>query len=746
LSPVRKYNYRSTVNPGEAFALLVGPWIEQLTSGYYRISPLINDLAKDNWSSAEITELHACAAKALLSKQTLTPIEVSNGLLHAILGQAGEHIMPLVIYLLSDKDDILSKLAEDLRWLILIATSSGQKILPSNPIVSIALRHLQFRVAAKIDPNSATKLADAWQKEIDQMVIDEVREGYQLLFHLETLLRIEVPFSFDVLIPRVVRVIQLLSKRGTKYEEFYKSLPLADGIKMLPLFALVRCKDYKNLRDLINQLDQKSAEIRAVHVEFLSKETEWGTYLIDGIYLTEFHSPSPQWTECINVLILTIAKAREWGITSFIDSAYHIMAAIYDEDLKDSTKAISVLDEARVFLGLENPIIEDARAMILFRQKKYAEALKIWVRILPIWKTKLLSPLLAYRKAEVCAANISDWDNVAELALEGSRVAKVMSNVGLEIGFKADNALAVWKSGNRCVSLSRFAEILNQFRLLPDANSDLFSYTLQKRIGNALQWLLNDVQRSHSAIVPEPPPGGFSNNESIDEKIKDYPLQPIDFFWMPLAEIDIEVGGGGEIYEFFKSRYAETKYPAITLSIRRLTILRSLRAVALGHLISDYIAFVGATEKFKAAMSESKDILKPFSALPIEIQRNEAFYDSLIDFLCPSVLIYLRRDRSLQPLVDDWREDAKNNQALEGELGQWLEFLKQSKEKTEEELISMMCNPSAFSGERFISALLLSLQGKSNPDLIFYSNLLLFVEFQLYSPVGFRFIPHFFLC
>jgi hypothetical protein len=718
----------SVTSPGEAFSLLIGPWVERLTSGYYRLSPLLKDIANEIWSGTETKELHGYAVKALLTERTLSLIEASNSLLHGILGEAGEQLMPLIFYLLASvKEEILPKIAEDLRWLTLVALSPGQQIYPQNPVVSMSLRHLQFRVSAEIDKDSALRVARAWEEEINKLTVDEFKKGCQLLFYLDTLLRYQVPFPLDVAMTKMKAAIQLLPGKGEASRKHLDiTLPIDDGIKLLPLFVLVRCQDFNDLSFFIDLIDRQNEMDRVVYVDFFNEEPDWGGYLVDGVYLNEHKASSPKWHECIDAFLLTISKARAWCVSSLVSSAYHMIAVIYDEDLKDTDKAFTVLDEARNVLGSDNSIIEDARAMILFRQNRYGEALEIWERILSTWKTKFLAPLLAYRRAEISSAKLGNWTGAARLSSEASRLAKDMENVSLEIGFQADHAFAVWKLGDSCKSIELFVEVVKKLRFLPDASNDLFAYTLQKRIGLALQWLLNDERSCHTDNFSEPPPGGFSNNEDMTEKIKDYPLQPIEFFWLPLAEIELDLRCDTKIFDSFKEIYSETKYPAIRLAIARLSILQSLRTHSFQKLISEFITFISMAENFKGLISQSIDFVKEFNSVQTTVQKNEEFYDSLINLLCPPIIIYLSRNSDLYPLIELWRDDARNNKVLEGKLASWFDFLEVSNKTSEQELTSIMSNPIASSGERFISSLLLSVELKATPDIIFYANLLLF--------------------
>ena len=717
----------SIEKPGEAFDVLVGPWIERLSSEYYRISPLLINMAKEIWSDAEVKELHAHAVKALLSEKTLSPIEASNALLHGIIGESGEALMPLMFFLLMNKKDVLFQISEDLRWLIVLAIIPGQKIYPKNPIVSLMLRHLQFRVALEVDKKDiAVTVAQAWEHEVEDCPINELKAGHRLLFLIETLIRHEVPFPLIVILSRVKELIQLFSKEDEiNVKEILKSFKDKDVIPTITLFAIIRCNSYNDLLELINTIDKESEDSKGLYLSLLDTKDDWSSFLISQVYLNEYKSSSPKWIECLEVFKHTIEKALSWNALSLVSNAYHMTAVIYDEHLEESDKALEVLDEARRHLGNDNPIIEDARAMIFFRQKRDKEALEILERILPVWKTDFdPTPLMAYRRAEISATKLGDWNKAAMLALQGANHASRLNNKIMEIGFRADQVFALWKNNDRQRSVELFAAVVHDFHQLPDPRSELGSYALQKRVGHALTWLLHDVRKDHSDTHAEPPPGCFSNHE-VDESIKDYPLQPIDFFWMVLAEIEFELRLDDKIFNHFKERSHTTDYPIIKMSLAKLTISHALKKHELSSLTQYFNNFIAAIELFKKSVSSSNDLFKKLEANK-EVQKIDDLYESLIILLSFAVVILLEQKRDVKEMLTAWRSDAEKLVIMRSKLLSWFAFLEVTVSTSDYELTKILSDGSAGAGERYVASILLSTKETISPEVTLYSHFLLF--------------------
>ena len=68
--------------PGLVFDGLVGPWVEVVAEGLYRVSPLLREVGKDVQGEDWATGMHCGIARALLGFRTLSPTDVSAILFH----------------------------------------------------------------------------------------------------------------------------------------------------------------------------------------------------------------------------------------------------------------------------------------------------------------------------------------------------------------------------------------------------------------------------------------------------------------------------------------------------------------------------------------------------------------------------------------------------------------------------------------------------------------------------------------
>ena len=113
-----------------------------------------------------------------------------------------------------------------------------------------------------------------------------------------------------------------------------------------------------------------------------------------------------------------------WGVTPLVVSAYHALAVIHDEYLDDHHAALASLAQGQTQLGQSHPVLENARAMVLYRRQQYKEALCIWEAVLPQWQQERdVTLAFSYRKAEICAIEDNDWRKAAEMARRGEEAA-----------------------------------------------------------------------------------------------------------------------------------------------------------------------------------------------------------------------------------------------------------------------------------------------------------------------------------
>jgi hypothetical protein len=198
--------------PGEAFDLLVGPWIEQEGEGYFRISPLLESAAAEVWPKDEVTKLHLTVAEGILNCGQLTYCEASIILQHGLEAGAPSPVLPIASFFAHARGATAGKIAPYFSWFVGSKLGPDEVLLPNNIALSSFLRASQFEFACELSPKGLAPLvAQRWEDEIARSGQADLAVLNRCGFLVGTLVRMDVPFPTPILIQRVLEASKLAS-------------------------------------------------------------------------------------------------------------------------------------------------------------------------------------------------------------------------------------------------------------------------------------------------------------------------------------------------------------------------------------------------------------------------------------------------------------------------------------------------------------------------------------------------------
>ena len=159
--------YRDRISyAGDILGQLVGPWIDSVNETYYTISPLLIGAANHVWSKSEIKHLHAQVADAILkAAENLTLMEVCAVLMHSIGGQNKEAFIAVIQVLVTAPEGNWKEISQEFSWLIHVEPDFPERCFPGDSNVKHQFRSLQYRIAVDVEPESALKILEIWDKE-----------------------------------------------------------------------------------------------------------------------------------------------------------------------------------------------------------------------------------------------------------------------------------------------------------------------------------------------------------------------------------------------------------------------------------------------------------------------------------------------------------------------------------------------------------------------------------------------------
>jgi hypothetical protein len=704
----------AVTNPGETFDLLVGPWVESYGRGYYKLSPLLKNSASEMFGQREIHNLHKTATYSFFTEDVLTPTEINGILLHGLIGEVPEALDRIAHVTENVKGDDWSLIAPEIEWFAHLATDSDEKLYKSNPITSLILRRLQFRIAAATDgARLAPKVVSCWDRELQQVNEFKDMPGFHVVsLTLQQMFNL-ILFQLDVRIPirTIVRNIVTAVGLGKQWEDVadrdkfvqealetkrkvYQKLPAAE-MEMLQrelgsdldkivdisddiYMTAVRCNSADDVADFFDELERQASSAADEVWEYLRSNEYTSTLLVMAAWLGELKVSSPNWERVLEVLDMVAQMARAKEIDHLAAAAFQTKAIVLKEHAKGRGDAVEVINEGVRQLGYPHPALQDYLAKIYMLDERYAEAIEVWRQIPPEDEGRQTSHrIFSHNDALKCAGLLSDWHAVMEFALQGEKVARRLCHLGdvIAVGFLAEHALALWKLEGAQKGLDAFAAVASELKSLPDPSDDLKSYTLLMRISYAVKWLAGD--RGITEKEPEPLPGLFSDFKNQEIKREK------------------EVPSGLAV-------------PLLQLQIEQFRLKHSLRSLSMGPLISQYAKL----------SAYSKEVAERLNA-PI----TDSFDPSMVYALVFAALVtWLGKDRPLTLPVDKWKEDARSSGLLDENLVSYFDFVGRAVDEEDVHLMGILISHTESAERRLIASLVLSYRNTLTPDDRFVAN------------------------
>ena len=410
---------------GDIFSQLVGPWIDRFNESYYTISPLLTNAAKDIWSESKINKLHAQIADGILKTEDLTILEARAVLFHSMLGQNEIGFIAVIHALITAPEDNWKELSREFSWLIHAKPDIPEKFFPRNDSVNHLFRSLQCRIAVEVEPESAPKILEIWDKETKPHEPHQSNLLNRLILATQALMYYQVSLPGRQMIGYLKEVVDIAYNHKEIKEICEDSIGQFQGFNtdksnfFSTLFGFIYARRpiyAPFLSDLIDALDDLQPEIRSLLLADFGDDTIHTRILIDGVWESEADRENPVWKRCLQVFDKVIEKTIEWGYPHIAAASARAKAIIHDECLHNPDAAHEVLQDVLGKVGHFRSI-EEEQAFVYLRQELYKEALSIYERILPKWNppSEQLSDgfLEGYRRAADCAAKLNDWEKAA---------------------------------------------------------------------------------------------------------------------------------------------------------------------------------------------------------------------------------------------------------------------------------------------------------------------------------------------
>ena len=534
-------------HPSDALVLLKGSWLEPLSDGGWRLSPLLSDLSADV-PAEQAKRWQKIAAVYWLSKGSLDARTLPLCFWNAYLGRhlpvllrLGQVIMTLPPGQIQSAAAMLSPLA---------ALHTDRSILAEEPMTACSLRLLQIVVADAIEDEGAARgAAEALLKEIDSAPLPEFRE-------LETSLSAKVVLGLDrVWIPAQTQINYLLRLKATVARVMSGSFPelkesmesLAHGLPegadiagLLLASVFMRVRDSERLCEMIDALaelgaDERTALIRSVEAVL----QDLGTFIHNGWANEQLKGKDLR--SALSFYQRMRTRIAGWAMPD-LESEFAIAeSVILDEGLEDRAQALVVVDAAIEKFG-KRPALIRQKSKVLKHQGLNDAAASLLVEIED--NIGALAPFdqgLALRDGAVAAAHAKRYDDALRLLRKADAVfAAEESLAAMRVGITIDAAMILWDQRHQRDALQQAGDALEAVETLDPVASR--QNQRAHRMARAVVGLfMHDVERFPRSPRPPITPGMGSQLESSD-KPEPADLKSLADNWRILELVEVETG------------------------------------------------------------------------------------------------------------------------------------------------------------------------------------------------------------
>jgi tetratricopeptide (TPR) repeat protein len=720
-------------NPGEIFDLLVGPWVEQVDSKYYRLSPLLRNSAREVFGSDQVKNLHKTATYGFLAgMKSISQFELNGVLFHGILGDEARPLDVVARNIGKIKDEDWPLVAEEIDWITFVALGPGEKLFKSNPFTSLMLRNLQFRVAAASSPDRlSAKVLAAWERELDDFGEMEDNEDFVIArmafqyFLNAVFFRVAVPIDISMIIRNTAKMVTLLNECKARaasgdaliQKALHASRQGFDEVDEYVFISAVRCKRADDVMEFLAALVEQKEPAAQPIWDQLRVNDYLTMLLVSAIWLPEVKAPIPNWTRAFFVLDLTIKIGLARGASALAANAYRAKAIVVKEYKPNGEDAETILAEANRNLGGAHPIILDYLAKTYMLDGRFAEALQLWRKITPEEdQDQPTARVFTQREAIMCAANLDEWALAAEYALEGMKNSRRLSHLGsaIAVGFSTENAFALWKQGELQKALESFARVIEALSSLPNPESNIHSYSLHFKVLHTLKWIGRNTVGAEKQIQPA---GGWFTDQ-LSESSREKPVPPYLFYWYYLADAEHKANVDAGILTRLETEQVKVDLPSANTMIEILRIKSSLRSGHLDNLIDQFARFARNAEEVRSS-AKAPDF--------------PTFNTELLISIVFAALVMLVGQRKQQEIpVHKWMSDGERH-GLTNNVAGYLAFVERVVGANEGDLLSIFKDQNSRLETRLVSDLLLSTSRNLDPATRFVANVLIVTSESSYQ-------------
>lgn len=620
MGPVGKRHARAVgeVPPTTRLALesldsLVGPWLEEVGDGAFRVSPLVAGVGNELLDRTELRNTHAALARIPFLDRKATPEEFAAAFFHALASESDQCLVPFA-HQLQTRGGVRRQraLAVALQPILVMATEANARAWPGNTFLDATVRIIQFQTAAALGEfELATDFAERAMHAAGRVAGVE-QELVRGITAIQILLEVKVPLPATLTVPLLVEV-RKLAERSPMFAEQINAYQASRREETRQqsvaqnLFSVeaVRIAGVDALSQLVGELGRLEPSERTHLLDALDSSS--AALLVNNSWLHDVQKARLNVSAALACYENLHAVARTWERPALARAARIASAVVLGEYASDQDAALNQVTLALREFGERDGGLLIARAKIQLAIKDYRRAIEDFDASEQDTTVDEVDRAFARRNCAICHANLGQWESAAENL--GSAEAAAETTLGLRqmsIGLRADRGMALWMAHHKREALVCLANALERLAGLP-VDADLKSRHVHATVRHLILYLWQPHERTS---VVEPPPGMCSNQEP-HPAMAEHTIVELDGAWDLLVEIDERLGGPAKIRDM-RGQTPQPRMRAMEVSAR----FAALAGIARGttrtlddapRVLIEVFEIVEVRDEWSAALALSRE-------------------------------------------------------------------------------------------------------------------------------------------
>jgi tetratricopeptide (TPR) repeat protein len=481
--------------PGNAFDIIAGPWLETTDDGEYRVSPLARGAAEQlrgqDWTKA----MHGQLAWTYLRDRTISPWDISSILMHCyIAGTAG----PLVFVsqgIFSADEEVWTAVGKACAFYATLGLDASNPLPFKKQLDIFTFRILQYRIAVEAKPDMAMRIAMKIDEEYAVAPDDDARRMFRFLYLSQFLSVSKIEYPIEVIVARALEFYDVGQAMETSFPDRFAragvedqdALPRGSYAQFASLRLFSHLKNIDEFMTLFEALKARTTDDARAILEFGGLPDDVCSGVVERLWLAQHRTQDGQWQQFRTKLRDTFDFSVRVGAINMARGIAPVLLRLINEDIGDTAGAIAEAEQLGPEVG-DDPVYLCSLAKVINDAGDYPKAREIWSDALPRWpKTDDdLGIAFAYRIAAIASGRHKDWLNAASYLNAGMLLVDDGYRPTFAIGLAVDAAFARFMAGARAEAVTELAAAVAALEPLQADYTEEPLLSLQRRTGGVL--------------------------------------------------------------------------------------------------------------------------------------------------------------------------------------------------------------------------------------------------------------------